>query len=161
MSWKRRISAAAAAALLFTGLTNAHAHVHLCFDGSEPPATVHWSLGETTLQRHSLEHDFAHAHDALRAAVTADTAHADVSGARHSLADQDPVTEHNDVDLEVASSVIAKTVKHDALCGAFVALQAALTPPRGAEPLRAAAELRPAEPAYRRPPARAPPFTRT
>jgi hypothetical protein len=28
-------------ALLFAGLTNAHSHVHYCFDGSEPPATVH------------------------------------------------------------------------------------------------------------------------
>jgi hypothetical protein len=28
-------------ALLFAGLTNAHAHVHLCFDGQEAPAAVH------------------------------------------------------------------------------------------------------------------------
>jgi hypothetical protein len=31
----------AAVALLFAGLTNAHAHVHYCFDGQEPPASVH------------------------------------------------------------------------------------------------------------------------
>jgi hypothetical protein len=30
-----------ALAVLFAGLTNAHAHVHLCFDGQEPPASVH------------------------------------------------------------------------------------------------------------------------
>jgi hypothetical protein len=27
--------------LLFAGLTNAHSHVHYCFDGQEPPAAVH------------------------------------------------------------------------------------------------------------------------
>ena len=31
----------AACAVLFAGLTNAHAHVHYCFDGQEPPAAVH------------------------------------------------------------------------------------------------------------------------
>ena len=31
----------AALAVLFAGLTNAHAHVHYCFDGQEPPAAVH------------------------------------------------------------------------------------------------------------------------
>ena len=31
----------AALAVLFAGLTNAHAHVHYCFDGREPPAAVH------------------------------------------------------------------------------------------------------------------------
>jgi len=28
-------------AVLFAGLTNAHGHVHYCFDGQEPPAAVH------------------------------------------------------------------------------------------------------------------------
>jgi hypothetical protein len=27
--------------VLFAGLTNAHSHVHYCFDGQEPPASVH------------------------------------------------------------------------------------------------------------------------
>ena len=31
----------AAAAVLFAGLTNAHAHVHFCFDGQEPPTAIH------------------------------------------------------------------------------------------------------------------------
>ena len=31
----------AALAVLFAGLTNAHSHVHYCFDGQEPPASVH------------------------------------------------------------------------------------------------------------------------
>ena len=29
------------ARVLFAGLTNAHSHVHYCFDGQEPPASVH------------------------------------------------------------------------------------------------------------------------
>jgi hypothetical protein len=28
-------------AVLFAGISNAHAHVHLCFDGQEAPAAVH------------------------------------------------------------------------------------------------------------------------
>jgi hypothetical protein len=35
----------AALAVLFAGLTNAHSHVHYCFDGQEPPAAVHLSDG--------------------------------------------------------------------------------------------------------------------
>lgn len=31
----------AASAVLFAGLTNAHSHIHYCFDGQEPPAAVH------------------------------------------------------------------------------------------------------------------------
>lgn len=31
----------AAIAVLFAGLTNAHSHIHYCFDGQEPPAAVH------------------------------------------------------------------------------------------------------------------------
>jgi hypothetical protein len=31
----------AALAVLFASITNAHAHVHLCFDGQEAPASVH------------------------------------------------------------------------------------------------------------------------
>ncbi len=31
----------AALAVLFAGLTNAHSHIHYCFDGQEPPASVH------------------------------------------------------------------------------------------------------------------------
>ena len=50
-------------ALLFAGLTNAHSHVHYCFDGSEPPAAVH--LVDSTAHHHDapghsddgIEHD--------------------------------------------------------------------------------------------------------
>ena len=37
----KRWSWLAALAVLFAGLTNAHSHVHYCFDGQEPPASVH------------------------------------------------------------------------------------------------------------------------
>jgi hypothetical protein len=37
-------------ALLFAGLTNAHSHVHYCFDGSEPAAAVH--LVDSTAHHH-------------------------------------------------------------------------------------------------------------
>ena len=52
----------AAFALLFAGLTNAHSHVHYCFDGQEPPASVHLVDGtdhEHELPGHSdgAEHD--------------------------------------------------------------------------------------------------------
>ena len=50
-------------ALLFAGLTNAHSHVHYCFDGSEPAAAVH--LVDSTAHHHEepghsddgIEHD--------------------------------------------------------------------------------------------------------
>jgi hypothetical protein len=51
-----------AVAVLFAGLTNAHSHVHYCFDGQEPPAAVHLVDGtehEHELPGHSdgTEHD--------------------------------------------------------------------------------------------------------
>ncbi len=42
----------AALAVLFAGLTNAHGHVHYCFDGQEPPAAVH--LADSTDHDHEL-----------------------------------------------------------------------------------------------------------
>jgi hypothetical protein len=49
----------AALSLLFAGLTNAHSHVHYCFDGQEPPAAVH--LTDSTDHHHELpgQHDDA------------------------------------------------------------------------------------------------------
>jgi hypothetical protein len=41
MPRKRWPAVYAALALFLTGVTNAHAHVHLCFDGQEPPASIH------------------------------------------------------------------------------------------------------------------------
>lgn len=140
MSLRRRVSAAAAAALLFAGLTNAHAHVHLCFDGSEPPATLHWMTGEALPQAHGHSHDFPHDHGVPDAAAGS----------------LDPPG-HDDLDLEVASSAIAKTVKHDAHAAAPPGVLLTLAPPR-VEHRPAPSELAPgAPPARTRPQPRAPP----
>jgi hypothetical protein len=54
----------AALALLFAGLTNAHSHVHYCFDGQEPPASVH--LVDSTDHDHELPgHSDGAEHDDL------------------------------------------------------------------------------------------------
>jgi hypothetical protein len=76
--------------LLFAGLTNAHSHVHYCFDGQEPPAAVH--LTDSTDHHHELpgHHDDAE-HD----------------GAEHDG------PEHDDLDLDVPNQALAKVVKHD------------------------------------------------
>lgn len=42
----------AALGLLFAGLTNAHSHIHYCFDGQEPPAAVH--LTDSTEHHHEV-----------------------------------------------------------------------------------------------------------
>jgi hypothetical protein len=41
-----------ALAVSFAGLTNAHSHVHYCFDGQEPPAAVH--LVDSTDHEHEV-----------------------------------------------------------------------------------------------------------
>jgi hypothetical protein len=51
-------------AVLFAGLTNAHSHVHYCFDGQEPPAAVH--LVDSTDHDHEVPgHDDGADHDDL------------------------------------------------------------------------------------------------
>jgi hypothetical protein len=52
-------------AVLFAGLTNAHSHVHYCFDGQEPPAAVH--LADSTDHDHELpgHHGGGDEHDDL------------------------------------------------------------------------------------------------
>jgi hypothetical protein len=85
----RRWAWISAVAVLFAGITNAHAHVHLCFDGQEPPASVH------------LSGTSGH-HDGVRPADQID-------GFGHYAGDAD----HDDVDLDLANPALAKTVKHD------------------------------------------------
>lgn len=85
----RRWAWIAAFAVLFAGVTNAHAHVHLCFDGQEPPASVHLS-------------DKSGHHDGVRPADHHD-------GYEHHADDAD----HDDVDLDLANPALAKTLKHD------------------------------------------------
>jgi hypothetical protein len=60
----KRWSWLAGLALLFAGLTNAHSHVHYCFDGQEPPASVH--IVNSTDHEHELPgHDDGDEHDDL------------------------------------------------------------------------------------------------
>jgi hypothetical protein len=47
----------AALAVLVAGITNAHAHVHLCFDGHDPPAAVY--LADGSDHDHGLDEDIA------------------------------------------------------------------------------------------------------
>jgi hypothetical protein len=47
----------AALAVLFAGLTNAHAHVHLCFDGREPPASIHGAHDGNVHHEHEQKGD--------------------------------------------------------------------------------------------------------
>ena len=61
----KRSSWLAGFALLFAGITNAHSHVHYCFDGQEPPAAVH--LLESADHHHETlgHHDDGEKHDDL------------------------------------------------------------------------------------------------
>jgi hypothetical protein len=80
--------------LLFAGLTNAHAHVHYCFDGQEPPASVH--IVDALDHHHAVGHLDEHALD-------------------HELADQEHGADgdHDDLDLDLPNQALAKSVKHD------------------------------------------------
>jgi hypothetical protein len=60
----KRWSWLAGLAVLFAGLTNAHSHVHYCFDGQEPPAAVH--LADNADHHHEIPgHDDGTGHDDL------------------------------------------------------------------------------------------------
>ena len=84
----------AALAVLFAGVTNAHSHVHYCFDGQEPPAAVH--LVDVTNHHHDAP---GHSHDApghVHDAEHSDDAH------------------HEDLDLDLPNQAsLAKAVKYD------------------------------------------------
>jgi hypothetical protein len=88
-----------AGALLFAGLTNAHAHAHYCFDGQAPAAAVHHADARThTHDFHAPEHHDAH----VNAVQHGDAAHHDEEDA-----------DHDDLDLDVPNDALAKTLKHD------------------------------------------------
>jgi hypothetical protein len=112
----------AAVAVLVAGITNAHAHVHLCFDGHEPPAAVY------------LADAADHVHDI------------------------DDTACKGDVDVDLQSKALAKTVKHDLLAIEAVAVWTLAFESAAANPLPVTARAcaRPA-PLYTHPPPRAPP----
>jgi hypothetical protein len=57
MGPKRAPLTLAALAVFFASVTNAHAHIHLCFDGEQPPVTIHGA--DVTDHSHfgDLQHD--------------------------------------------------------------------------------------------------------
>ena len=61
----KRWSCLAGFALLFAGITNAHSHVHYCFDGSEPRAAVHISDSADHHHETPGHHDDGTKHDDL------------------------------------------------------------------------------------------------
>ena len=128
-----------AAALLFAGLTNAHAHVHYCFDGRSPAATVHY------VDAHEHAHDF-------RAA--GDHHDADEQDAHHGEQSAD----HDDLDLDVPNDALAKSLKHDLPALATAPLWMAGVDLEGGACLAPSHNVPPApDPPYSRPLLRGPP----
>jgi hypothetical protein len=119
----------AALAVLFAGLSNAHAHVHFCFDGQEPPAAVHLADG--------LDHTHTHAH-------------------AHTHPENGDA--HDDLDLDVPNKALAKHVKHDLpALEPLTGWTLALGRQTGAVSTYACGESPHREHRYARPPLRAPP----
>ena len=128
-----------AAALLFAGLTNAHAHVHYCFDGRGPAATVHY------VDVHEHAHDFP-------AAAGHHDGHEDDS--HHGK----EATDHDDLDLDVPNDALAKSLKHDLPALVATPLWTAGAAPAAGECLAASSDAPPApDPPYSRPLLRGPP----
>ena len=122
-------------AVLFAGLSNAHAHVHYCFDGQEPPATVHLSDG--------IDHEHEHPGQA---------SHHDT--ATHAEHDGD----HDDLDLDLPNQALAKAVKHDLFIASPLPGWSTVIDSRPAEALvRSDDAPAAAAPLYARPPLRGPP----
>jgi hypothetical protein len=125
-----------AAALLFAGLTNAHSHVHYCFDGQAPLASV----------RHVDARD--HRHE-----VPLSAAHHD-SAADHDDHDAD----HDDLDLDVPNAALAKSLKHDLPAIVATPLWTTSLDAESGAAIAAQPDIQPApDPRYSRPLLRAPP----
>ena len=149
----RRWAWLASFAILFAGVTNAHAHVHLCFDGQEPPASVHLSdkSGHHDGVR-EVDHVNDHGH------TEGHGHHGDVTdhgGGTHHGDDAD----HDDVDLDLANPALAKTVKHDVASIAPAWLKGTPIAPATSEAPSFALERPSASTrTYLHPPLRAPPL---
>jgi hypothetical protein len=108
--------------VLFAGISNAHAHLHLCFDGQEPPAAVHLADGDAHEHRHETDGT------------------------------------HDDVDVDIAGQVIAKSFKHDlAILPPVMLVGIGAVPTRSYAPPSRTAPRPPPPPLYYRPPLRGPP----
>jgi hypothetical protein len=122
-------------ALLFAGVTNAHSHIHYCFDGRAPSAAVFHVDGSD----HAHAIPAHHAHDLVHA-------------------DDDHGADHDDLDLDVPNDAIAKTVKHDAPAIVAALLWTAEPSPAVGAACSSTGSAAPApDPPHTRPQSRAPP----
>jgi hypothetical protein len=124
----------AATAVLFAGITNAHAHLHLCFDGQEAPASVHLVDRDAHQPQahHDHDHEEQHEHD--------------VDG------------DHDDIDVDINSQALSKASKHDhaAIDAPFVGRLVLNARDSSVQARATVANERPAPP-YLHPPLRGPP----
>ena len=134
-------------AFLLASVANVHAHVHLCLDGQELPASAHLDDAghpddhfDGHLDDHLDDHLDGHLDDHLGH-------HLEQSGT------------HDDVDVDVPAEVLAKTLKVELpplapVAGIELQTVAAL---RGSPPPESRASYKPLPPPYWRPPLRGPP----
>jgi hypothetical protein len=102
---RRWIIGFALVAFVIARLTGAH--LHMCFDGSEPLAQLHVS-DTAGVDHHADESDHYHAGDADHHIASVD---------HHELATQ----AHEDVDVDMLGSMVAKNAKFDLPISALVA----------------------------------------
>jgi hypothetical protein len=144
----KRWTWATAAALLFAGLTNAHSHVHYCFDGKAPAASVHRVDGRD----HSHDIPSASHHASGDDHFDHDAVHDEHTG--HDDHDAD----HDDLDLDVPNAALAKTLKHDLPALAAAPLWSVSLDHEADGQVAAEPDVFPApDPPYSRPFLRAPP----
>jgi hypothetical protein len=128
-------------AVLFGGLTNAHAHVHYCFDGQEPPAAVHLADALDHTHEHTGQHVAEHAdhHDGDRG---------------------DDHDDHDDLDLDLPNPALAKVFKQldQPALASLPSWHAPLAALGAAQPLPLVEAPPTAYRAYLTPPSRGPPL---
>jgi hypothetical protein len=119
-------------AVLFASVSNAHAHIHLCFDGQQPPVTIHGAQDADHAhyghEHHSNEHE------------------------------SDEQNCHGDLDLDLDADGLAKSFKPDLSAilspnPCVVAISALAI----AAPITSEGNASGTDPPHTRPPSRAPP----
>lgn len=132
-------------AVLFAGLTNAHSHVHYCFDGQSETAAH-----PVDLLTHAHELPATHGHDSSH-----DDDHHGAPAEHHDDFDGG----HEDLDVDVPNDALAKSVKHDlpAITTA-VAWTSDRVPSLGGDRIVDPDTPAAPDPRYARPPLRGPPL---
>jgi len=120
----------AALAVFFASVTNAHAHMHLCFDGQQPPVTIHGAQADV---HYGDEH----------------------LGNQH---ESDQQNCHGDLDLDLDTDGLAKSFKPDLPAIApHNACALAISTLVVVAPITSAGDATGTDPPHTRPPPRAPP----